>query len=175
MHHADEPAEGVMMTSTTAPTHAPAPDPGSTGVGTLLHLVTSLAAWAFILVTLVNLSWLAMNHAPAGTSTILRDGDLTSLGLTYVGPAGTALLWGQIVVIGGAAIASACRVPLLRQAALVLLAGWATLWAGNALRLALVGTNTSMWWPLAVGYTAGTVACVARTRLDWRRLGTAQD
>ncbi len=102
-------------------------------------------AWFFIVVSLLHLLWaIGVKWAePAGTfklyHTVVDDISYDAWALTYTGFVGLLLAMAQVLVVGGAVVASTLpfgRTLRVRRAGHLVLCGWSALWAINLLRLA---------------------------------------
>ena len=102
-------------------------------------------AWFFIAVSLLHLLWAigVKWSEPGGTfklyHTVIDDVSYDAWALSYTGVVGLVLAVTQLLVVGGAAVASTLpfgRTLRARRAGHLVLCGWSALWAINLLRLA---------------------------------------
>ncbi len=104
-------------------------------------------AWFFIVVSLVHLLWAigVKWSEPAGTfklyHTVVEDVSYDAWALTYTGVVGLLLAMAQVLVVGGAVVASTLpfdRTLRARRAGHIVLCGWSALWAINLLWIARI-------------------------------------
>ena len=102
-------------------------------------------AWFFIVVSLGHLLWAigVKWSEPAGTfklyHTVVDDVSYDAWALTYTGVVGLLLAMAQVLVVGGAVVASTLpfdRTLRARRAGHLVLCGWSALWAINLLWIA---------------------------------------
>ncbi len=126
-------------------------------------------AWFFIVVSLLHLLWAigVQWGEPRGTfklyHTVVDDISYDAWALTYTGVVGLLLAMAQVLVVGGAVVASTLpfgRTLRARRVGHLVLCGWSALWMINLMRLAGIDgqldsfAQATLLWVL-FGCTAG--------------------
>ena len=129
---------------------------------------TSMIAWAFAMVSIVSLGLIAFrlasgNIKEASVLTLLPASFVAGIetaqpwGLTFSGPTGAFIAGGEAMGVLLAVGLSMMFASTPRRLGLLMMLGWAGLWATDAV-LILAQTWSHGWWQVSVQFLAATLA-----------------